>query len=115
MRVLVKLMVMATVLVAQSGCSTELEKRFAEAERMRVTAANAGAEWLQTEELIELFLDNREAATIQPAENQEKQKDGELAVFESPKLEKHSDMREFLLVDPIHHVDDRGWPHKGKK
>ena len=70
---------------------------------------------LQTEELIELFMDNREVETIQPEENQDKQKDGELAVFESPKLEKHSDMREFLLVDPIHHVDDRGWPHKGKK
>jgi hypothetical protein len=52
MRVFVKLMVMATVLVAQSGCSTELEKRFAEAERMRMMAADAGAEWLQTEELI---------------------------------------------------------------
>jgi hypothetical protein len=52
MRVFVKLMVMATVLVAQSGCSTDLEKRFAEAERMRVMAADAGAEWLQTEELI---------------------------------------------------------------
>jgi len=52
MRVFVKLMVMATVLVAQSGCATELEKRFAEAERMRMMAADAGAEWLQTEELI---------------------------------------------------------------
>jgi hypothetical protein len=53
MRVFVKLIVMATVLVALSGCSTEFEKRIAEAERMRVMAADVGAEWLQTEELIE--------------------------------------------------------------
>ncbi|MDH3275820.1 MAG: hypothetical protein OEM64_10340 [Gammaproteobacteria bacterium] len=52
MRVFVNLMLMATVLVAQSGCSTGLERRFAEVERMRVMAAEAGAEWLQTEELI---------------------------------------------------------------
>jgi hypothetical protein len=53
MRAFVKLIVMATVLVSLSGCSTEFEKRFAEAERMRVMAADAGAEWLQTEELIQ--------------------------------------------------------------
>ncbi|MDX2413487.1 MAG: hypothetical protein QNK16_13385 [Woeseiaceae bacterium] len=48
-----KLIVMATVLVALSGCATELEKRIAEAERMRVMAEDVGAEWLQTGELIE--------------------------------------------------------------
>jgi len=32
--------------------------------------------------------------------------------FEPPKLEKFSDMQEFLLVDPIHEVDEAGWPHK---
>lgn len=53
MRVFVKLIVMATVLVALSGCATELEKRIAEAERMRVMAEDVGAEWLQTGELIE--------------------------------------------------------------
>ena len=53
MRVFAKLTVMATVLVALSGCATEFEKRLAEAERMRVMAADAGAEWIQTEELIE--------------------------------------------------------------
>jgi hypothetical protein len=53
MRVFVKLIVMAAILVALSGCSTEFEKRLAGAERMRVMAADAGAEWIQTEELIE--------------------------------------------------------------
>jgi hypothetical protein len=32
-------------------------------------------------------------------------------VFEDPVLEKFTDMEDFLMVDPIHEVDDRGWPH----
>lgn len=32
--------------------------------------------------------------------------------LEAPTLEKYTDMEEFLLVDPIHEVDPRGWPHK---
>ncbi len=32
--------------------------------------------------------------------------------FENPILEKYSDMQELLLLDPIHEVDEEGWPHK---
>ncbi len=32
--------------------------------------------------------------------------------FEFPVLEKYSDMQELLLLDPIHEVDEEGWPHK---
>jgi hypothetical protein len=30
--------------------------------------------------------------------------------FEPPVLEKYTDMRDYLLVDPLHDVDERGWP-----
>lgn len=30
--------------------------------------------------------------------------------WEPPKLERYDDMRGFLLVDPIHEVDQTGWP-----
>jgi hypothetical protein len=30
--------------------------------------------------------------------------------FETPVLHKYSDMQELLLLDPIHEVDDVGWP-----
>lgn len=30
--------------------------------------------------------------------------------FEAPSLNKFSDMQELLLLDPIHDVDDAGWP-----
>lgn len=31
--------------------------------------------------------------------------------FVAPLLERFDDMQDFLLVDPIHEVDDAGWPH----
>jgi hypothetical protein len=32
-------------------------------------------------------------------------------VFETPALHKYSDMQDLLLLDPIHEVDDTGWPN----
>ena len=52
MRVPVILLLMTTALISISGCATEFEKRLEEAERTRVMAAEAGAEWLRTGELI---------------------------------------------------------------
>jgi len=31
--------------------------------------------------------------------------------FRAPQLEKFNDMRELILLDPVHEVDSRGWPH----
>jgi len=53
MRAPLKLIVMATAVISFSACTTDFEKRVAEAERMRVMAAEAGGEWIQTEGLIE--------------------------------------------------------------
>lgn len=33
------------------------------------------------------------------------------APFPPPVLRKFTDMQDFLLVDPIHDVDEAGWPH----
>ena len=33
--------------------------------------------------------------------------------FEEPVLHKYTDMEELLLLDPIHDVDEAGWPNKG--
>ena len=32
------------------------------------------------------------------------------AVFQSPVLHKHTDMQDLLLLDPMHEVDETGWP-----
>jgi hypothetical protein len=31
--------------------------------------------------------------------------------FRTPVLEKHTDMQDLILLDPVHEVDARGWPH----
>jgi hypothetical protein len=33
------------------------------------------------------------------------------APFAEPALEKHTDMQDLILLDPVHEVDARGWPH----
>jgi len=32
--------------------------------------------------------------------------------FEEPTLHKYTDMEDLLLLDPIHDVDETGWPHE---
>jgi hypothetical protein len=32
--------------------------------------------------------------------------------FEAPVLHRYADMADFMLVDPIHEVDQRGWPNR---
>jgi hypothetical protein len=34
-----------------------------------------------------------------------------LQAYEAPVVEKHVDMKELLLLDPVHDVDEQGWPH----
>jgi hypothetical protein len=34
------------------------------------------------------------------------------APFVRPVLERYTDMQELLLLDPIHDVDESGWPHR---
>lgn len=31
--------------------------------------------------------------------------------FRAPRLEKFTDMQDLILLDPVHEVDARGWPH----
>ena len=31
--------------------------------------------------------------------------------FAAPVLEKHTDMQDLILLDPVHDVNDAGWPH----
>jgi hypothetical protein len=32
--------------------------------------------------------------------------------FEAPILHRYSDMTDFMVIDPIHEVDQRGWPNR---
>jgi hypothetical protein len=33
--------------------------------------------------------------------------------YSPPKLSAYTDMQELLLLDPVHEVDDAGWPSRG--
>lgn len=60
---------------------------------------------LQQENLI-VLVDGAEAALeVAPGNNND-----EKPLFNPPSLNKYSDMQELLLLDPIHDVDDAGWP-----
>ena len=41
--------------------------------------------------------------------------DGKRAAFVKPLLQRYSDMQELLLLDPIHEVDETGWPNLDAK
>jgi hypothetical protein len=34
--------------------------------------------------------------------------------FTNPLIEKFADMQDMLLLDPIHEVNEKGWPHEAK-
>ena len=34
--------------------------------------------------------------------------------YQTPELHRFTDMQELLLLDPVHEVDDRGWPYASK-
>ncbi|MFY9587375.1 MAG: PqqD family protein [Actinomycetota bacterium] len=36
---------------------------------------------------------------------------GDRQPFATPKLEKFTDMQDLILIDPVHQVDEAGWPH----
>ena len=49
----IRTMVILAAMLAAAGCTTVFEQRLAEAEHLRAEAAAAGAEWLQTEALLD--------------------------------------------------------------
>ena len=71
-------------------------------------SVHALVEELRREELIVAAAEDRSdgsrlsgASTQQPA----------TTPFEPPRLEKHTDMQDLILLDPVHEVGDEGWPY----
>ncbi|MGA3117693.1 MAG: PqqD family protein [Syntrophobacteraceae bacterium] len=64
-------------------------------------------EEMQEEHLIVPKEDNDSSGfNLQPGTS------GQETQFEEPVLHKYTDMEELLLLDPIHDVDETGWPNK---
>jgi Coenzyme PQQ synthesis protein D (PqqD) len=97
--------------VEQAASAQEVAARLAHRFGVRVDeiAASVAAfmEELLTEGLIRPA--DRGAAGTEPTAG-DVSADGK-ASFSPPVLEKFTDMEDLLLVDPVHDVTDRGWPH----
>lgn len=61
---------------------------------------------LEREELI-VLADNGD----RPAVSYEPNGTRDRGAFVRPQLEKFSDMQDLILIDPVHEVSERGWPH----
>lgn len=60
---------------------------------------------LQKEKLITISTESS------PIDHENLKFDGDQGQFNLPKLYKYEDMAELLLLDPIHEVDESGWPN----
>jgi hypothetical protein len=86
----------------------DLCRRFAGARAAMADAVDRLVAELEAEGLIAPRPD--EEATAAPAAASARAAAGARPAFEAPVLQKYSDMQELLLLDPIHEVDDSGWP-----
>jgi hypothetical protein len=67
---------------------------------------------LQHEELVAPDSRSLPTDTAQGDPQIESESNSGTAQFEAPVLQKYTDMRDLLLLDPIHEVDETGWPKR---
>jgi hypothetical protein len=63
---------------------------------------------------VSAFLDQlaQEALVDPSAAPQQTGEEVAWPAYETPRIEKFTDLQELLMLDPIHEVDAAGWPHK---
>jgi coenzyme PQQ synthesis protein D (PqqD) len=84
---------------AYPGCGSDIER----------TVEELVAQ-LQEENLI-VPLAAEEGLAFKPSDRLNMSSSGnERAAYQAPVLEKYTDMQDLLLLDPIHEVDEMGWP-----
>ena len=82
-----------------------------DSEQMLNVVSNFLSELVE-EEIIRLANDNSQSTHARFAESDPSGQAAEKQPFEAPVLEKFTDMEHLLLLDPIHEVDETGWPHE---
>jgi hypothetical protein len=91
--------------VSPADVSSHLTERYeAPAEEVEVAVSDLVEQLLQ-EGLAEENGANPAAVRPTPEDD-----GGSAAGFETPRLEKYTDMQDYLLIDPIHDVSEIGWP-----
>lgn len=100
--------------LATAGATrAEMVKRLSE----QYDAGEAALDWAVANLLRELEEESLVVSEIASPSNAPSgatppQRPSTRAPFTQPILEKHTDMQEVLQLDPIHEVDDAGWPSR---
>ncbi len=76
-----------------------------------INAVNKFVAELHAEELIVTANEGSDEASSQHTRT-DADETGTKIPFSPPVLERYNDMQELLLLDPIHEVDETGWPHR---
>jgi len=91
--------------MARGDILAEMVQRYNGSREDIEKGVNTLLEELQTQELIIVDKTNTNGATHTVGVIHEVP-----LAFEPPNLEKYTDMEDLLLLDPIHEVDEMGWP-----
>jgi len=94
-----------------------LEQRVTAAHIQADIAASHAGDRAEIERAVSSFLDELIADglvqfsdQLAPSDNVFSQTNNARLEFQAPVLNKYTDMEELLLLDPIHEVDELGWP-----
>ena len=101
-------------LVEKGASASEINTQILQAYEGNATDIDQGVQELlaelQDENLI-VPVDGAEAVEVAEFNDVSPSNNGhQKPLFNSPMLHKYSDMQELLLLDPIHDVDEAGWP-----
>ncbi|HMR66090.1 MAG TPA: PqqD family protein [Anaerolineae bacterium] len=92
-----------------------LEKRAGVGEILAFISSHCSANPVDIEAGVQQFLAELQAESLiipaaAPANHPSLAEVAPLTCFEPPRLYKYTDMQDLLLLDPIHEVDEAGWP-----
>jgi len=93
----------------EAGIGEALQERYEAPREEIVAAVGRFLDELAGEGLIEPY-DGAPAAPSAPAAPAQ-YVNGRVP-FVAPLIEKHSDMQDLILLDPVHEVSSQGWPHR---
>jgi hypothetical protein len=86
----------------------EVSKAFALDRETAEEAVSSLSDELEREGLI-VAVDAAAGSASEPVIDLRQDSNGQ--VFSAPVVEKYTDMQDLVLLDPVHEVDERGWPH----
>ncbi|PSB02892.1 PqqD family protein [Merismopedia glauca] len=97
--------------ISQDNLITEISHRYDGSYEEIKASIDIFIEKLQLEKLIVLESANTAAIANNGTQETPSNTIKDKAKFEPPTLEKFTDMQDLLLLDPIHEVEETGWPN----